>query len=145
MKTKIIKNQIPINSDIHYKYRCPSLDCSIVHWLSLKETQTKNFKVVCDCGTIFQPRRIKNTKICFIKHTKKQKKIDNPVEEINKIETKNDINKELLSKASDILCVYGFTKKEAEDMIIKSYQDNREKDITLLVKQTLKTLEIKNG
>ena len=145
MKTRIIKNQIPIDSDVHCKYRCPSSDCNIVHWLSLKETQTKNFKIVCECGTIFQPKRIKKIKICFLKRMKKQEEASiNTVEE-KEIDTKCNIDVEILNKASDILCVYGFTKTEAEDLIIKSYRDNCEKDITLLVKQTLKTLEIKNG
>jgi len=146
MKTKIVKNQTPIDSDIHYKYRCPSSDCNIVHWLSLKEIQTKNFKVVCDCETIFQPKPIKKIKICFLKkQTEKQKEITNITQQVKETEVKSNIDKEILSKASDILCVYGFTKTEAEDMIVKSYYDNHEEDITLLVKQALKTLEIKNG
>lgn len=147
MKTKTIKNQTPINSDVHFKYKCPSSDCNIVHWLSLKQTQTRNFKVVCDCGTVFQPKRIKTIKICYIKHKQKpEQSVDTvvtPTTKIIKDEVK--ISADILDKASSILCVYGFTKTEAEDMITKSYQGHPEKDVPLLVKQTLKTLEIKNG
>ena len=65
MITKITKNQKPISLDVHLKYRCPNNNCGYEHWLSLLETQTKNFKIVCDCGTVFKPKKIKTLKIIY--------------------------------------------------------------------------------
>jgi hypothetical protein len=147
---KTILNQKPIESDIHYKYRCPSSDCNTVHWLSEKEVKTKNFKVVCDCGTVFKPKRIRKTKTCFYKH--KSTKINNNKEVIDNTNNQrtepvinNQVPDKILSEASSILSIYGFTNDESKEMIIRSYNDHPENNIALLVKQTLQKLEMKDG
>ena len=64
MKTKK-KTERPIEIDAHLKYKCPNDSCGYFHWLSLQEAQTKNFKIVCDCGNVFKPKRIKTLEIIF--------------------------------------------------------------------------------
>jgi hypothetical protein len=45
-----------------------------------------------------------------------------------------------LSKAAQILVSYGFTNKEASDLISKTYSLNPTQDIASLVKQSLSIL-----
>lgn len=140
MKTKKI-NQKPTKIDLHLKYKCPNSDCSYEHWLSLKETQTKNFKVVCDCGTIFKPKRIKTIKICYdepqIKQEVAEPKEQQSTEPLLEKESIR-IPVDILDKGSKILNQYGFTTAESEDLIRKSYEKDPTTDIVLLVKNCIK-------
>ena len=92
------KNLKPIDVDAHFKYRCPNDDCGSLYWISLKESQTKNFKIVCDdCGSIFIPKRIKDIHINFYEiklDNTKQIESNNQIIEINKKEDKENIQKE---------------------------------------------------
>lgn len=80
MKTKKIKNQKPISLDVHLKYRCPNHNCGYEHWLSLLETQTQNFKIVCECGSVFKPKRINKIKVIYKDNKKKIHETKKPVE-----------------------------------------------------------------
>lgn len=124
-KTK--KYQKPIDTDIHFKYRCPNDDCGYDHWLSISEAQTKNFKIVCDsCNYIFYPKRIKKIKILYKNIT------------INSTKENKQIPNSLLQKATQVLIQYGFTKEESEKLLIISYNKNITDDCSTLVKNTLK-------
>lgn len=120
----IIKNQRPANLEAHLKYKCPNEKCQYEHWLSLMETKTKNFKVVCECKTVFQPKRIKNIKVFYAKGAK------------------NNIDP-VCRKATDILISYGFSAEEAKLAVDKAYLKNHKMSITSLIKQAI--LENSNG
>jgi hypothetical protein len=133
MKIKTLKNQKPIDTDIHLKYLCPNTSCGYTHWLSLKETQTKNFKVVCDCGTVFQPKTVKKLKLIYLARKKScSNQTKTSVATID-----NEVPQDLLNKAKKILIGYGFDALEAENLIKDSFKQKPEKDCVKLVKNTL--------
>lgn len=133
MKTLKKKNQKPIDFDVNLKYRCPNPDCSYDHWLSLKETQTKHFKVVCDCGTVFRPKQIARIKIIYTEpakieviQTEEKKFVKPPVA--------------LVDSCVKLLVSYGFTKQESLELIDKEYNKNNISTPSLLVKHILQNL-----
>jgi hypothetical protein len=141
MKKTTQKNLKPIEYDIHLKYRCNQ--CCQDHWLSFQEASTKNFKVVCDCGNVFKVKRPLHFKLKYASKTIKTKQ---KVDDINKekpVETKPC--EELLSKSVKMLTNYGFSAKEASDLICESYQANHVDELISLVKQTLNHWRQKNG
>lgn len=137
MKTKIIKNQKPVSIDLSLKYICPNIDCKYEHWLFLRETKIKNFKVVCECGCIFQPKRIHNISIKYIKKHKK-KDVDSKYHDQNIC-----VNENLIKKATPAIVQLGFTTQEAKQMLSESYLKQPTSDITILIKNTL--LETRNN
>lgn len=140
MKTKIKKNQIPIDVDLHLKYRCSNPDCGIEHWISLKEAKTLNFKVVCDCDWIIKPKRVKSIKIKYANLEKpKNQQLSERQNEKENIPT--NISKNLLNKCISIMQNFGFTSKEAEASIIDYYSKNPIDDPISLVKNTISSLE----
>lgn len=132
------KNQKPIDYDLHLKYRCPNNKCNCEHWLSIKETKTKNFKVVCDCETTFSPKQIKKIKIVYLEK-----------EEVKDTETKQPeketIPNDLLEKSTETLVNYGFTKEESQKLLISSYIKNITEDCATLIKKALKSIGGLNG
>jgi hypothetical protein len=167
IKKKIKKNQKPIKVEAQLVYRCPDNNCGLNHWINLNAAKVKNFKVVCDCGCVFQPKTIKTIKILYKKSkTKKpiQKQnntIDTVVEEHeyetytpeyqNDLDTKPEIEKqekvvqkipeEILEKGSSVLVGYGFTKQESEKMLERAYSIDPTKDLINLIKLALTKLE----
>lgn len=142
----INKNQKPIEHDIHLKYICQQ--CGIPHWLSFKEAQTKNFKIVCDCGDVFTVKRVKAFKIKYYddavaKSPSIQKPVVLPQTPIS-TPLSNTISPNLLEQTVKALLSYGFTSDEAADLVTKSYNANPNNDIVSLVKQTLESLRNKN-
>lgn len=130
MKTKKInKNQKPIDFDIHLKYVCKK--CGQFHWLSFKETSTKDFKIVCDCNNIFM---VKRTKQFLLRYAITK----------SKTKMKKQIPKETLQKAISVFVNYGFTEKEAGELLSESYEKNATDNASYLVKQTLELLKDKN-
>jgi len=109
----------PIDQDIHFKYICPNNDCTDIHWLSLKETQTKNFKVVCDCGQIFKPKTIEKIKILY-------KKKNNP----------SPKRTSEIDSAIKTLIGFGFDMEE----IIAVLNNCKETNPALIVKEALQIL-----
>lgn len=124
----IKKHQKPIDADIHFKYKCPDVNCSCLHWLSLKETQTKNFKIVCDCGLVFKPKQIQKIKVLYSKSIKKTKTIP----------------AELLEKTIKILTKYGFTSNEITHLCTTHYTKSNSETPEALVKYILQNLENNN-
>jgi hypothetical protein len=133
------KNQKPIEIDAHFKYRCPKSNCGFDHWLSLKECQTKGFKVVCDCGYIFKPKRISKIKIVYedIQQIPKIEKIS----ELEKVVEKPKIPVDFQKSCVNLLVGYGFTKDEAIGLCEKAFEKNPVNSSGLLIKYILQNLE----
>lgn len=122
-----IKKQKPIAIDAYFKYKCPDDNCGLTHWLTLKECQTKNFKVVCDCGIVFKPKLIDNLKINYSKNKKKQKE-------------NTDIIPEMVDCCSKLLIGYGFSESESIELINKAYSENPTNSPSVLIKHILQNL-----
>jgi superfamily II DNA helicase RecQ len=127
----ISKNQKPTDIEAHIKYTCPNKKCKFDHWISLKEAQTKNFKIVCDCSTVFSPKPIQKI---LIKYKKFKKKIPK-VESVEK--TQHIISIDLLTKSSRIMETFGFKKNEADTLLSEFYKNNPINDYKELVQKTL--------
>lgn len=133
MKKKIY--QKPISQDIHFKYRCPSSKCNNEHWLSLKETQTKDFKVVCECGKVFKPKRIKTVKVLYEK-TIVKKSILQPQSQIVQ-SAQVSINADLLNQATSVMIGFGFTQEESVKMLSAYYSHSPDNNLSSLIKNTI--------
>jgi hypothetical protein len=137
------KSQKPIEIDAYLKYRCPNSKCNHTHWISLKEAQTKNFKIVCDsCDDIFKPKLVKDV---IVKHHKKLNKpvetnVSNTEHIQNPIDNSPVISERLLTLCSKTLIDYGFTKKEAYDLLRQSYVINQTEQPFELIQHTLKMI-----
>jgi hypothetical protein len=129
----IIKNQKPIEIEANIKYTCPNEKCKFDHWISLKEAQTKNFKIVCDCSTVFSPKTIKKVIIKYKKFKQKPILVVDQVKEPIHHTIPNDI----LIKSSKIMQTFGFRKKEADIMLTEFFKTNPIDDIKQLVQNTL--------
>jgi len=133
----MIQNQIkslkPISLDAQFKYKCTNPDCESEHWLFLNQVQVKGFRLVCDCNNVYRIRRIENLKIRYSKKIKKTK-----TESIVSPETVLEVWPEHLKKAYKTLENYGFSNKEAVEMINKVYNTNKCDNPLLLVKDALK-------
>jgi len=159
-KTTTKKNQKPIELDAQFRFICPNIDCGFDHWLTLKQCQTKNFKVVCDCGNVFKPKQIINVKIQYKNKIKKQdydQKHDNSQEKIvhqpvieNNVTIKpvKPVISEYLKTASiKLLCNYGFTELESENLVSKAFSKNPVDNVSIFVKyiiENIQTLEENN-
>ena len=130
IKTQSLK---PISLDAQFKYRCINKDCESEHWLFLNHVQVKGFKIVCDCGNVYKIRQIEKVKIKYLQKIKK------PITESNKSsEIVTKVEPEYLKKAYKILENYGFSNKEAIELINKVYNTNKCDNPLLLVKEALK-------
>lgn len=134
MKNTKTKNQKPIELDVHLKYQCPNSKCGYCHWLSLVETQTKNFKVVCDCGQIFKPKRVSKLKIAYHKATK-------PILNKNPVVSETTVPLDLYRKCATILTGYGFSESETLNLVTDAYTNNTTSDAKVLIKYILQNLE----
>lgn len=134
------KSQKPIEIDAHFRYKCPSIKCGYDHWLSLKEIKTKNFKVVCDCGKVFRPKRVKNIKLVFEK-PEQVKQIKQELEVPPRKTESISIPVDIQSSCVRLLVGYGFTKTEAITLIEKAYVKHPVTSGSLLVKYILQHLE----
>ncbi len=127
------KHQKPIETDAHFRYRCSNKNCESDHWLSLKQVQTKNFKVVCHCGLVFKPKQISRIKIVYANTKPKTETKENK-------QTVNTIPVDLQNKCVTLLCNYGFTSDEAINMSQKAFAKNPTQDAGLLIKYILQNL-----
>ena len=135
------RQQKPIEHDIHLKYRCAK--CGQDHWLSYLEASTKQFKIVCYCGTVFVVKRLSGFKLKYFKKPSViipvVESVSPPIIEPPAIE-KPKIPVDLLNKSVSLLIGYGFTQTEARELLNSSYEQNPIDDYASLVKQTLKLL-----
>jgi len=155
-KTVVLK---PVSKDIYYEYVCPHCGCN--HWINHKEACTKNFKIVCDCDIKIRPKRIVDTKIIYANAKSKKPSSPEPVEPLENNETSIDDTVEtggghspdekvekinlddyVLSEASKILVGYGYEDNEADDLIRKAFELEKQNDISILVKAVLKGIGV---
>lgn len=123
MKTiKILKNQKPTELDVSLKYSCPN--CKLDHWLFLREAKTKNYRVVCDCGTVFKPQRIDKLVIKYHKSLP--------------IKSTDELSVDTLNECVRILGKYGFEHKQSITMLKKAYIESHSTDISTLIKIAIK-------
>ena len=134
MKKTKIKNQKPIELDVHLKYLCSNNKCGYCHWLSLSETKTKNFKVVCECGQIFKPKLINTIKILY-------NKTRTPVVNRETIVKTTTVPLDLYRKCATILTGYGFSESETLNLVTDAYITNNTSDAKVLIKYILQNLE----
>ena len=150
MLKKKVQSQKPIEHDIHLKYKCPT--CDQHHWLAFREAKTKNFKVVCDCNTVFKVKRISAFKIKYqlenksFETEKTKKEVAPPVvvpPVVAPIVAPPQIPLELLNKACKLFITYGFTQKESILLLKSSYEKNPVDDYSALIKNTLELIKRK--
>jgi len=144
-KKKTMKILKPTDHDVSFKYICPNKKCNNEHWLFLRETQTKKFKVVCECGTVFYIKRIKNINISYVQNNKnKEESIIPPQVPKESLSSSKDVPIDTLEACAKILDAYGFTRQESIDLISKSYSQCDDKSPINIIKFALKSLEIQN-
>lgn len=129
----------PVDIDLHLKYLCPN--CGAICWLSLRETKTVGYISVCDiCHDTFKVKTIDKITIQY-KHNKKQ--IEKPIEKNEK--TTIIFDPDIRLKSVDSLVKYGFTNKEASELVQDAFDIFKTNDIAILVKESLKLFGAKNG
>lgn len=147
MKKTRKKNLKPIDIDAHFKYVCPNVDCSNIHWLSLLEAKTNNFKMVCYCGTVSKPRAIKKITIEYTET--ESSKIDISDQTKNKEESKEEKKQkpplDLVQKCVKTLVAYGFTEQESDILIRYSFNKNPTQNVSDIIKLALQNIgELEN-
>lgn len=132
----------PIDIDLHLKYLCPN--CGAICWLSLRESKTIGYIHVCDmCHTTFKVKTIDKITIQY-KNTKKS--TDKPTAEKERDKVSNIIfDPDTRLKSISSLVGYGFTQKEASELVDDTFDIFRTNDIRILVKESLKLFGAKNG
>lgn len=125
---KITKNLKPTEIDAHVRYVCPNVDCGFDHWISLKESQTKNFIIVCDCGLKIKPKTVKTIKIIYRDQIKKQKVKELP--------------QEILEKCLKIMFDFGFVESESEPLLKVAYNTSETDDPMELVKKAIASIGV---
>jgi Holliday junction resolvasome RuvABC DNA-binding subunit len=130
MVIKKYKNLKPTDYEISLIYKCPN--CRIEHWLSIKEAATKNFKVVCDCDTIFTVKLVKSITVNYVESEPKKEIIAQPVEKVIQRP-----NVDFVENCAKILVGYGFTKNEAVSLVNKTYESNPSSDISTFIKSCI--------
>lgn len=134
---KILK---PIDLDLHFKYRCSNNNCENDHWLSLKESKTKNFKIVCECGSVYRPKKINKIRIVY-DNKKTRNKPDKQPTTNKEQEDKIKIPVDLQAKCVKLLCGYGFTTDESILLVDRAFEISPTEDAGLLIKYIIQNLE----
>ena len=143
-KIKIVKH---IDTDIHLKYLCPKKDCLTIHWLTISEVKTKNFKVVCYCGCVFKPKQISNIKVTYIDDhvvvdkppspaiIKKQVESQRKQQVVLQNKTCNsEKDFRFIQEAIETLLNFGYTREEATQLIQEQYDRTKTNNPAQLVK-----------
>jgi hypothetical protein len=134
MKTKT-KSQKPIEIDVSLKYKCPNNDCGFDHWLFLRQAKTKNFKIVCECGTIFKPKRIKTIEVVYATTESVKKTIDS-------VESSDTISvvPECVVRAIKMIVSLGYDKEDAQKHVMIIYNLEKITDAGTLVKKAISNI-----
>ena len=113
----------------------------------MNEAQTKNFKVVCECGCIFKPKQIKKLKVLYKQIIKSSTEIvaTTTVEDKSNIEQPPTVEKieipvDLSNECVKLLIFYGFTKQESIILSSKAFRKTGESNSSNLVKYILQNL-----
>lgn len=137
--------QKPTDIDCFIQYKCTSKKCDYKSWISLKEAKVENFKIVCDCGEVFSPKRIKKLKICYYKETETETETKNiprvPKKHPNQI---NGVPVDIMEACVKILDGYSFVRTESIKLVSKAYPLCDDKSTMNVLKKALTLLEINN-
>ena len=125
---KKIKNLKPISFDLNLKYKCA--ECGFEHWISLLESQTKEFVIVCPCGTLLKPKTISNISVKYLVEENNSKPTSTSTDN-------NDLNVSQIEAAITTLSNYGFTHAEAKSLIKETLAQHKVTDISDLIKTCL--------
>lgn len=133
MNTKIKKVLKPIEIDVSFKYICPN--CGHNFWLFLREVQIKNFKIVCECGTISKPKRIKKIEIVY----SDKESVTRPVD---KIECSGTIAEypEYVSRAIKMMQSLGYSEADAQKNVLLVYNRDKIENPGILVKKAINNI-----
>lgn len=150
MKKKKIKNLKPIEYDIHLKYLCR---CGEHHWLSFDEASEKDFIIVCGCNSLLKVKPLsgivvkykENKKSKKIDHTTKQKELlfnhsNNEKKDIINDKTQKELPENLINTCSNLLVTFGYSKREAIDLIKDFYSKNNNIEYSKFVKSLLSSI-----
>ena len=139
-KTKTIE---PCGIDFHFKYLCDK--CHNEMWLSLHEVRIKNFICVCgSCHKKFKTRTIGKITLNYLENVQEQ---SIPTKENTSKTTpvKNILRSDIKSRAVNSLTKFGFTKDEAGIMVMEAFERIASNDVTILVKNALKSCGERNA
>lgn len=134
MKTKT-NNQKPIEVDVSLKYKCPNNDCGFDHWLFLRQAKTKNFKIVCECGTIFKPKRIKTIEVVYATPRSVKKNLE-PVENSDT----TSVVPECITRAIKMIVSLGYDKDDAQKHVMLIHNLEKITDAGTLVKKAISNI-----
>jgi hypothetical protein len=134
MKTKN-KIQKPIEIDVSLKYICPNDNCGFDHWIFLREAKTKNFKIVCECGTTFKPKRIKRIEVVYATTESVKKTMDSPVNS----DTIGTVP-ECVVRAIKMMISLGYGEKDAQKHVMIAYNAEKITDAGTLVKKAISNI-----
>lgn len=150
-KIKIVKS---VDYMMDFKYICPNKSCCFTHWATKQEVQTKNFKIVCDCGEVFKPKLIYDIELHYekIKPPKekviikfvKVRNLNKNVKYEESSPTINKIDKKTFKEAVSTLMSFGFDKNEASAMIETEYEKTKSHNPAILVKNSLDFFGVNN-
>lgn len=144
---RIKKNQKPIEKDATFRYICPNTDCRFDHWISLKQAKTKNYKIVCDCGTVFQPKTILKIKIVYENKKSTDPETVKQISQNTNIDSKPSIPEKFRQIVISLLIKYGFSEIESNNLLEKAFDRNPQSSVANFVKYILsniKELETQN-
>jgi len=133
--------QKPTNIDCYLEYTCPKKSCSYKVWITLGEAKVKNFKIVCDCGQVYRPKRIQNLNITY-SNIHKSKRI--PKVPKNSPTDINGVPVDIMEACVTILDGYGFVRTESIKLVSQAYFSCEDKTTIGILKKALTLLEIKN-
>lgn len=136
---KKYKNLKPTEYNITYKYTCP--ECQGEHWISELQASVNGFVIVCECETALRIKTIKSITKNYVRTKSKPTSTNNQKSE--KQEARQIIDnmpKDLLNKAAGVFVGYGYTEKEAKELLVKAYIEFGITDCWELVKKTLETI-----
>lgn len=87
---------------------------------------------MCDCGTIFKPKRIQNIEIVYaIKESVKK-----PVDESDS-SAKIDQSPEYVRRAINIMVSLGYSKEDAQSQVLEIFTKEKIEDPGVLVKKAI--------
>lgn len=132
--SNLSKNILPVGADVYLKYMCPNTDCGDIHWITLKESKTKNYRIVCDvCGKVYRPKRVESFNLAYKEEKQQEQKQENKPEEA-----------EFIKDAVDTLIKFGFSKYESEEMINQQWEKSKSTNPATLVKMALNFFGVSN-
>jgi hypothetical protein len=146
-KKKKIKNLKPIEYDIHLKYLCR---CGQHHWLSYNEASEKDFIIVCECQTLLRVKPLSGIIVKYkenkksnkinTSNTKKTEQTNNKTDVVDNHEKHRELPENLVNACSNLLITFGYSKKEAIELIKNFYSKNKDIEYSKFVKSLLSSI-----